>query len=94
MRRMVTRLVMVSVLVGLGWAVGRAQTSRPAFELIIDAPAGETTVTCKRGCELSWVERGVNRNAAARSTFSYKCGGAEIKRCSSATIGGWVTGAA
>lgn len=70
--------------------ISRAQTSQPTFELIVDAPVVETTVTCKRGCELSWVERGVNKNAAASPTFSYKCAGTEVKRCSSATIGGWL----
>jgi hypothetical protein len=90
MRRTATRLAIVSVLVGLGWIGGRAQTSQPTFELIVDAPVGETTVTCKRGCALSWVERGVNPNAAAMPTFSYNCAGAEVKRCSSATIGGWI----
>ena len=32
------------ILILAGWAVGRAQTSAPAFELLVDAPGGETTI--------------------------------------------------
>jgi hypothetical protein len=90
MRRMVSRIAIVLTLVGVGWVAGRAQTTQPEFELIVDSPAGETQVTCKRGCELVWVERGVNPNAARQPTFTFKCSGAGVRRCSSAAIGGWV----
>jgi hypothetical protein len=90
MRRMAFRLAIVSMLVGVGWVAGRAQTTEPAFELVVDAPVGETRVTCKRGCELVWAERGINPNAARMPTFTFKCSGGSVKRCSSATIGGWV----
>jgi hypothetical protein len=89
MRRFASRLAIIVTLVGVGWAAGRAQTPPPEFELVVDAPAGETTVTCKRGCELVWAER-MSPNAARQPTFTFKCGGASAKRCSSATIGGWV----
>jgi hypothetical protein len=45
------------VLAFLGWTLGRAQTSAPAFEFVVDSPGGETTIECVRGCELAWVER-------------------------------------
>jgi hypothetical protein len=79
--------IAVTVSVGLGWTIGRAQTTQPDFELSISAPAGETRVQCLRGCDLSWVGRGLNPNATATQTFTFRCSGAE--RCSSGTVGGW-----
>jgi hypothetical protein len=79
--------IAVAVIVALlGWAVGRAQSSAPAFELVVDAPAGATTIQCVRGCKLAWVERGVNPNATPIPTFTYRCDGS---RCSSGRVGGW-----
>jgi hypothetical protein len=72
----------------LAWAAGRAQTSNPDFELIVNSPGGETTVACSRGCGLAWVERGINPTAKPMPTFKYACSGAE--RCSSYEIGGWI----
>ena len=76
------------ILTSIGFAVGRAQTSAPAFELVVDAPGGETTIKCVRGCELVWVERGLNTNASRIPTFTYKC---NAPRCSSGRIGGWLS---
>jgi hypothetical protein len=74
-------------LIFLGWIAGRSQTSEPDFELVVDAPAGETVVECVRGCDLRWVERG-NRAAAGRDRkFVYSCGAV---RCGSGRIGGFV----
>ncbi|HET9216351.1 MAG TPA: hypothetical protein VFR18_05200, partial [Terriglobia bacterium] len=56
------------LLVGLGWVAG-AQTASPDFEVRVDAPGGETTIECVRGCELVWVERGVPATASRMSTF-------------------------
>jgi hypothetical protein len=75
------------ILVALGWAAGSAQTSMPDFELIVDAPGGETNVRCVRGCKLAWVERGVNPRATPIDTFTYRC---TADRCSSARVGGWL----
>ena len=72
------------ILVFAGWVVGRAQTTAPDFELAVDAPSGETTLKCLRGCELVWVERGLNANASRMATFTYKC---TAPRCSSGRIG-------
>ena len=76
------------ILISIGFAVGKAQTSAPAFELTVDAPGGETTINCVRGCELLWVERGLNANASRMPTFTYKC---TAPRCSSGRIGGWLS---
>jgi hypothetical protein len=83
------RLATVSALIALGWVAGRAQSSAPDFELVVDAPAGETTIQCVRGCRLSWVERGVNLNAQTMETFSFKCN-SPSGRCSSHRVGGWL----
>jgi hypothetical protein len=60
----------------------------PDFELIVDAPGGETTVECRRGCDLAWVERGVNPSSRPVPTFKFACGSQD--RCSSFRIGGWM----
>jgi hypothetical protein len=84
----------IQILVGvilafLGWTLGRAQTSTPAFELIVNSPGGETTIECVKGCELAWVERDLNPDSApARSkSFKYRCTGS---RCGSGRVGGWL----
>ena len=79
------RVAIAAALIACGWAVGSAQTAQPDFELIVNAPAGETTVEC-RGCELVWSERGVNPAAKPLRTFMFKCTG----RCSSGEIAGWI----
>jgi hypothetical protein len=85
--RTTVQIVFAVILIFLGWAVGRAQTSAPAFELIVDAPGGETSIKCVKGCELGWVERGVNANATPMTTFAYRC---TAPRCSSGRVGGWL----
>ena len=85
-----TILVVIGLaLFGGGWMVGKAQSQRPDFELIVNAPAGETSVQCVRGCDLMWVERGVNPNDTPQPTFSFACRGA-VERCSSSRVGGWI----
>jgi hypothetical protein len=80
--------ILVSAIVAfLGWTLGRAQTSAPAFEFVVDAPGGETTIECARGCELAWVERGLNPNSTPAKSFKYQCSG---PRCSSGRVGGWL----
>jgi hypothetical protein len=87
MKRMTGRLALAAGLLSLGWAAGRAQPAQPDFEIVVDAPAGATNITCVRGCALAWVERGVNPNATPMPTFSYNCNAA---RCSSFKVGGWI----
>jgi len=77
-------------LIGLGWMTAKAQTAQPAFELVVSAPVGETTIECVRGCELGWVERGLNPNSTAQPTFTFKCGGSPDSQCSSYKVGGWL----
>ena len=89
MRRVVLRILMGLALVALGWVAGKAQPAEPDFELVVNSPAGETTVECRRGCEMAWVERGVNPAARPMPTITYSCSGA-VERCSSARIGGWI----
>ena len=87
MARTIVQIVVAVVLVFLGWAIGRAQTSAPAFEFVVDAPGGETRIKCIRGCELAWVERGLNPNAIPTPSFKYQC---TDSRCSSGRVGGWL----
>jgi hypothetical protein len=90
MARRVLQAVVACALIGLGWAAAKAQTAAPDFELFVDAPAGETRIECVRGCALAWSERGINPNARPELTFSYSCSGANVQRCSSGRVGGWV----
>jgi hypothetical protein len=77
----------------IGWAAGRAQApAQPAFEIRVNAPTGETTIECVRGCTLAWVQRGVIPSDVPQSTFTYSCSGAAAPpRCGSGLIGGWLT---
>jgi hypothetical protein len=90
MRRTIVRVATAVVLLGLGWMTGRAQTTEPDFELVVDAPPGETNVECRRGCHMAWLERGINPAATPQRIFTFKCGGS-AGRCSSYRIGGWLT---
>jgi len=88
MARKISMVMVAFTLVAIGWFGAKAQSSPPDFELIVDAPSGETTVECVRGCALVWVERGINPNAVPQGKFTYGCG---ASRCSSGRIGGWLT---
>jgi hypothetical protein len=83
------RLAAVAAFICLGWVAGRAQTSQPTFEIVVNAPVGQTTIECVRGCQLSWVERGLMPNAQTMPTFSFNCT-SPSGRCSSHRVGGWV----
>ena len=71
----------------IGWTARGAQ-SQPDFELVVNAPAGATSIECRRGCQLLWVERGPNPNAAPQQTFDFTCSGATAASCSSGRVGG------
>ena len=79
-------IVMAAIAFALGWVAAQAQTTAPAFELIVNAPPGETRIQCVRGCTLKWTERGINPNDKAQQTFAYSC---TAPRCSSGRVGGW-----
>jgi hypothetical protein len=92
MARLIVRALVVVALVSAGWVAGRAQTPSWDFEISVDAPAGETTVTCVRGCSLAWVERSVPGDptlSAGPETFRYGCRSA-TGRCQSGRVGGWI----
>ena len=80
--------VVALLLISFGWIAGRSQTSTPDFELIVNAPSGETIIECVHGCNLLWVERGIPENATPQTRFIYSCGAA---RCSSGSIAGWIS---
>ena len=55
-----------------GNGMGRGESCsnpRPDFELIVNAPAGETRIECVRGCGLLWVERGIADDAIRKQLF-------------------------
>ena len=88
MKKIAVRLVVAGILFGAGWSVGMAQVAKPDFVFSVDAPSGETTITCVRGCAMRWVQRGLHPNSTAQPTFTYSCSG---KRCGSGHVGGWLT---
>jgi hypothetical protein len=71
----------------LGWGAGRAQRATPEFELLVNAPPGETIVECVRGCTLQWAERGINPNDTPVAKFTYSC---TAGRCTSGRVAGWI----
>ena len=91
MIRLLVRALIACLLIATGWVAAKAHQSAPDFEIVVNAPVGETTIECKRGCNLAWVERGVNPNATPIPTFEFRCGGGGVGRCSSATVGGWLS---
>jgi len=96
MIRAALRIVIALLLVAMGWMAAKAQTAAPDFEFVVNAPAGETSIQCVRGCGLAWVGRGVITNSQTTQTFTFKCGGASDPadnrgpRCTSGQVGGWV----
>lgn len=91
MARTALGITLAAALVMSGWIVGSAQTTQPDFELIVETQVGaqsETTIRCVKGCVLSWVERGLNRNATAMPEFKFRCTSPET--CTSARVGGWI----
>jgi hypothetical protein len=88
MLRPIRALVAASMLFGLGWMAGHAQTRQPDFEIVVNAPTGDTKIACVRGCTLHWVERGIPDTVKPGPTFSYGCTAAN--GCSSGRVGGWV----
>jgi hypothetical protein len=72
MARKAVTAALALVLVLFGWVVGRSQASQPDFEFTVDAPSGETTVQCVRGCELLWLnEDQLQLQAATKSLFTH-----------------------
>ena len=86
MRRTTWTCVLALVAVLIGWIAGHAQAGNPDFELIVNAPRGDTSIQCVRGCDLKFIER-LNANSEAIPTFTFSCGASQ---CSSGRIGGWL----
>jgi hypothetical protein len=57
MARFLAGFTFAVALLGLGWSVGRAQTTAPDFELVVTRHQGgaDVQVECKRGCRLGYV---------------------------------------
>jgi hypothetical protein len=89
MKRIAVRVAVAGALLGFGWSVGRGQSRQPDFELMIDAPGGETRVQCVRGCNLQFHMDASNSRSVPTSTFSFNCSGG-ASRCSSQTINGYL----
>jgi hypothetical protein len=91
MRRTAYRVLLAAGLIAAGWVAGSSQTSQPDFEIVVHSPNGETTVECRRGCALAWVERGGPAATKPIPTFTYGCSRSDSPAgCSSGRIGGWV----
>jgi hypothetical protein len=91
MKRTALRLILALGLIGLGWAVGRAQGAGPDFEIRIDAPEGQTILQCVRGCQLAWIERMVPEAVKPTDApFTYACSNSQTGRCASGRVGGWI----
>lgn len=92
MKRALLNVVAAAALAGAGWSIGRAQPSAPDFEIVVDAPAGATTIRCVRGCSLKWIQRGNNPNARQAPAFEFECsaGTGDGRRCGSGRVGGWI----
>jgi hypothetical protein len=87
-RSILRRTVVALALIGLGWVAARAQVAAPDFEIVVNAPTGQTTVQCVRGCTLMWIARGINPNSQPNPSFTFSCTAAQ--GCSSSRVGGWL----
>jgi hypothetical protein len=87
-RSTLRRIVVGLILVGLGWVAAKAQAPAPDFEIVVNAPTGQTTVQCVRGCTLMWIARGINPNSQPQPSFTFSC--TAPQGCSSSRVGGWL----
>ena len=87
MARLCVRVAVVLGLLATGWMAAKAQNASPDFELIVEAPGGATSIRCVRGCNLAWVERGINPDSRPVERFDFSC---SAPRCSSSKVGGWI----
>ena len=70
MVRFATRVLIIIVLTAIGWSVGKAQEPPLVINFTIDAPVGDTTIQCERGCEFYSSQQG---RARASSQFMFSC---------------------
>jgi len=86
MNRIPARVAVALALLGFGWSMGRAQSSQPDFELMVEAPGGATTVQCVKGCDLLFH---MDVGNVPSPTFSFNCSGG-TSWCYSQTINGYL----
>ena len=77
MRRRLLRILLVAVLIAAAWSIGRAQSSVADFEIAIDAPEGQTHLTCLWGCD--WT--GQQRRGEPTNTTSFACTNSPNGQC-------------
>ena len=91
MKRALTHAAIAAGFLAVGWTAGKAQYSEADFELAIQGSPGQTVITCLRGCDLFWVERGgPGGGADPKPTFQFSCSGGGVQQCNSGRIGGWI----
>ncbi len=89
MARLALIAPIVFVSLATGWAAAKAHTPQPDFELLVDAPVGQTHIKCVKGCTLLSVET-MDPEAKPTPNFSILCGGSSLLRCPPERVGGWV----
>jgi hypothetical protein len=88
MRRSALRIGFATALVALGWTAGRAAPPAQAdFELQVQYPDGQTTITCLRGCGLQFI-RMTPSKAEAKPSFTYSC--SNSRGTCGGTVQGWL----
>jgi hypothetical protein len=81
------RVFLALGLLGLGWAVGYAQSPEPDFMIEISGPTGDIRVQCISGCELMGVHDLDNPEAGPLKTYEYGCDGVGVQRCTGRAAG-------
>jgi hypothetical protein len=85
----VRRSVGSLILVAGGFVAGHAMTPEPQFMLALDAPSGETRVSCVAGCELLGSRDLGNPSAGRMHEYNFSCDGEGAARCH-ARVAGWL----
>lgn len=87
------RLALIAAIVfaslATGWVAAKAYAPEPDFELLVDAPVGQTHIKCIKGCTLLSLET-QRPDAKPTPSFSIGCGGSSVLRCPPEKVGGWI----
>ena len=68
------RAVVLLGLILLGWALGRAQTAAPDFELVVYGAPGDTQIVCRSGCKLAYRrDSGPIKQTAGQEKVGFAC---------------------
>ncbi len=73
MRRSLLRMLLALGFIAVGWSFGVAQASVADFEITIEAPRGDVTLTCARGCD--WRSEPSQKSP---QTVTFRC---ETEKC-------------